>query len=272
MKKHVIVVLALTACFGVGQSSHADPVATTLTLTGASEANLFISALSGSVTAEIPFEIEGTIDVSFSNAIDDSLSGLVTTSVSLDGAEISLSDESINLNLGFLGNVSGAITGADINTLDSNGYIDLTVTNPVDPFEYTFDPGAGSPTELSIDQGLFTYNGTGPIGGLLGSGTLDFSSDPVSATLDQVGQIGLVTQNVVTQIASVTTVEVVVSAPLEFTDTILTDPIVVNLDLSGALYATGFYTIVPEPSTVVLLGLALVVLIPLRRQILNRWN
>lgn len=267
MKKisHTCVVLAAMVAFG--QTVQAAPVSTTLTLTGAAGANLFIAAIGGAVTALIPFDITGTINVTFDNPIQPGFpSGSDTTGIALTGANIDLSDESLELSLGFLGGVSGAIVGAGINVLDSNGYIPLTNTDAADPFEYSFDPGGGSPTELSIDQGLFTYLGTGPLGGALGSGTVDFGADPVGALIPSIGQVGLVTQDLVV-IGNGATTYVVVSAPLTFSDTILTDPIDVDVDLSGALFATGFYTYVPEPSSFVLLGIAIVGLIPMWRRL-----
>ncbi len=270
MRKYLAVSLAC-AVMVCSQSAKAAPVSTQLTLTDDAEVDLFISTLGGAVTALLPFEIDGTIDVTLDMAISGPLGSPVdnTTGLSLDGAAISLSDQTLDLNLAFLGGVEGEIVDAEINQLSSDGIIPTTNTNPTNPFEYTFDPGgAGAGTDLAIDSGVLTYLGTGPVGGLLGSGTLDFASDPVSATLDSVGQIGLVTQDVVAQVGDTVTVNVIVSAPLTFMDTILTDPVTLDVDLSGALVATGFYTyIVPEPSTFVLLGVALLGLIPMWRRL-----
>ncbi len=266
MKRFIIACLLLAGFVSYGNSSQAVPIPTQLTLTGASGANLFITALNGTVTATIPFDITGTLDLTIDGFDKQSFFDGNSTYLAFDRADIQLSDESLNPSLGFLGGVSGSITGAGIKTLDSNGNIPLTRTNQADPFEYTFDPGGGFPTALSIDQGLFTYNGTGPVGGLLGSGTVDFSSDPVAATLGSLGQVGLVTQDVYLAGNSVI-VDVVVSAPLTFADTILTDPVEVGVDLSGVLVATGTYVFVPEPSTIVLMSIALVVLMPLRRRL-----
>ncbi len=269
MKKLSLTCMALAAMVAFGQTAKAAPVSTQLTLTGASGVNLFISTLGGAVTADIPFDITGTIDITLEDQIDDGVSGTATTAIALDDAAIDLSDQSLNLSLGFLGGVEGEITGAGINQLSSNGNIPLTNTNPTDPFTYTFDPGGGSPTSITIDEGLFTYLGTGPVGGLLGSGTLDFASDPIAAELGPVGQIGLVTQDIGAQVGNTVTVDVVVSAPLTFADTLLTDPVTLDVDLSGALVATGFYTyvIIPEPSTLVLLGIAFVGLVPVWRRL-----
>lgn len=270
MRKHIIAGLVLIAFFGLAQASRAAPVSIQLTLTGASGANLFISLVEGAVTAATPFDVSGTIDVSFSNAIDDSLSGLVTTDISLDDADIQLSDESLHVgDVGFLGSIDFAINGAGINTLDSNGNIPVSISNPTDPFEYTFDPGGGSPTAMSIGQGLFTYDTSGPpLETIFGSGIIDFSVDPIGGTLGPIGQLGLVTQDVYF-VGSQGFVDVVVSIPWAFSDTLLSDVAEIDVEFSGVIVATGTYPIVPEPSTFVLLSIAIVALIPLRRRIMN---
>jgi len=264
MKKLAIVCTVLAAIVVFGQTAKADSVDfIQLTLTTDSGIDLFISTIGGAVSAIIPFEVTGSLTVFFNDL----------ATISLLDAQIDLSDETLSLALGFLGSVDGALTGLGINALSSSGPIAMTETGSigVDPFTSTFDPGGGSPTTLDIDEGVFTYLGTGPIGGLLGSGTVDFGADPISATLDPVGQIGLVTQNFTISNGSLF-VDVVVSIPLTFADTVLTDPLVVDVELSGALVATGSYwfATIPEPSTLVLLGIAIVGMIPLRRRFLCR--
>lgn len=268
MRKSLAVMLMVVTVFGFStKEASAAPVSLTLTLTDQAGAGLFIAAIGGAVTSSIPFEISGTIDVTLDDAIDDLAGTNDTTSINLDGAQIFLSDETLNLSLGFLGGVSAGLDGLEITTLQSASPIALTTTNPTNPFEYNFDPGGGNPTELAIGAGLFTYNGTGALGGALGSGTIDFSTEPLSAEIPSVGAIGLLTQTV-TVTGSTVVVDVVVSAPLSFSDEILTDPVDVIVDLTGALVATGSYTtIIPEPSTMVLLGVALVGLIPMWRRL-----
>jgi len=267
MKKLTITCMALAAIVVFGQTAKAGPTGPiTLTLTTDSGVNLFISTIGGAVSALIPFDVTGLITVEFNEELSP------VTAISLLDANIALSDETLSLALGFLGSVDGSLTGLGINALSSAGPIAMTETGPLgDPFTNTFDPGGGSPTTLDIDEGVFTYLGTGPIGGLLGSGTVDFGADPISATLDPVGQIGLVTQNFTISNGSLF-VDVVVSIPLTFADTVLTDPLVVDVELSGALVATGSYwfATIPEPSTLVLLGIAIVGMIPLRRRFLCR--
>ncbi len=289
MKKHIVAVVVFISFVSFGQASLASPVPVTLTLTDSSAANLFISGLLGAFTSSVPIDLSGTLDVEIRDATYARFDNTVhhfTTSIALTGSDIELSDESISSNRGFLGGVEFGLINVGINQFNSNGQIDLMNLAEVDPFEYTFDPGGGvGGADLAIDQGLFTYNGTGVLGGRLGSGIVDFSLDPVGGLLGPVGQIGLVTQDVVL-VGDTTTVEVAVSVPLPrveailtsveyvstFEDTVSTTQYEVLVELSGALVATGFYTaiVLPEPSTVVLLGIALVALIPLRRRMIRR--
>lgn len=268
MRKSLAVILAFVTVFGFStKEASADPISLTLTLTDDAGAGLFIAAIGGAMTEAIPVDISGTIDITLDDAIDDLAGTNDTTGLDLNGGNIQLSDESLNLSLTFLGEVEAELTGVGITTLNTTETLVLTTTNPTGPFEYTFDPGLGNPTALGIDQGQFTYLGTGSLGEALGSGTIDFTTDPLSADIPPTGQIGLVTQTV-TVTGSTVVVDVVVSAPITFSDAILTDPVDVVVNLSGALVATGSYTtIIPEPSTIVLLGVALVGLIPMWRRL-----
>jgi len=270
MKKLSIPCLALAAIIAFGQTTKAAPVSLTLNLTTDTELNLFIFVLGGIGTANIPFDLTGSIDVTLDAAIDDLAGTNDTTSISLDDAAIDFSDESVSdIICGFIGHLRIGFSGLGINSLSSNGGIALTTTSSTDPFESTFDPGGGSPTALSIDEGAFSYLGIGAIGGLIGFGTIEFATNPGVATVSPVGQIGLVTQDV-TVTGDTIVVDVVVSAPLDFAFDILilSDSVTFELDFSGALVATGSYTtIVPEPSTLVLLGIATAGMIPLWRRL-----
>lgn len=214
MKQLATVSLAIAAIVSSDKSTTAAPVNVQLTLTTDSGADLLISFLYGVAFVTLPIDFSGTIDV----AIDDSLGADVindSTGLSLSSADIDLSDTTYRA-LPFIGELEFATTGLGINTLDSHGYIPLSTTNPVAPFEYTFDPGGGSPTEIALDEGLFTFRGGGGVATILGSGTVDFSVDPIVAELNPVGQIGMVTQHAV---LSEGHVFVTVSAPLTFLGT-----------------------------------------------------
>ncbi len=269
MKKLSITCLALAAMVVSSQTTKAAPVSLTLNLTTDTGVTLFVSTIGGTVSAIVPFNLTGSIDVTLDDAIDDLAGTNDTTSISLDDAAIDFSDAFVpDFMDEFIGQMDIGFSGLGINSLSSNGGIALTATNPTDPFESTFDPGGGSPTTLSIDEGAFLYSSGGFIG-VLGSGTIDFAIDPVGVTVPPVGQIGLVTQDV-TVTGNTIVVDVVVSAPLDFAFGLLplTDVLFFDLEFSGALVATGSYTtIIPEPSTLVLLAIAIAGMIPLWRRL-----
>ncbi len=154
------------------------------------------------------------------------------------------------------GGIEAAIIGIGVNGFTTNGPVALNNTSGVNPFTYTFDPGEND-LDVTIDEGFLTYNGTGPLGGIIGMGTFDFNADQLSFTMGSVGQIGLVTQN-----QTANTVDVSVSVPVSFNTLITTDPVTIDVFITGAIVSTGSY-IIPEPSTLVLLGLAGFGLVPL---------
>ncbi len=265
MKNLSITCMALVPLVFFGQTAKAAPVSLALTLTTDSGVTLFTSTVGGSVSAIVSFDVTGSVDVTLDDAIDDPLGTNDTTSISFDDAEIDFSDETLVFDLGILGSVDGEFIGLGINLLTSNGSIPLTTTLAADPFAYTFDPGGGSPTEFAVDEGLFVTSGS--FGTVFVSNTLDFSNAPLGGTVDPVGQIGLVTQDL-TLTGNTLVVDVLMSAPLTFSDSIVTEGQTIDLEFSAILIATGSYTtIVPEPSTVVLLGLAAAGLIPLWRRL-----
>ncbi len=255
MKKHIALLLTAVAILGfTTNQAKAAPVSLTLTLTTDAGMDLLISA-AVVLTGSAGFDFTGTIDIVLDDAIDDLAGTNDTTSFEFVGAAIAISDESLVIP----SIIDSEFIGVGINTLTSNGPIPLTTSVPVNPFAYTFDPGAGSPTTFGLDVGLLTYSG-------LASGTFDFGTDPLLGDLGPVGQIGFVTQDV-TITGNTIVVDVTVSAPLTFNSNITTDPLPIDVDLSGAIVATGSYTtIIPEPSSIVLLGIALVGMIPVWRR------
>ncbi len=258
MNKLLVSCVALLTMVTFTKPAKAVPVSLTLTLVTDSSLDLTIT-LAGALTGSASFDLSGKIDISLDEEIEDIGGTNDTTSIAIDDAAINLSDESLSvpfiLDFDFL--------NLAINSLSSNGSIPLTTTVGSNPFEYTFDPGGGSPTSIALDEGLLTFTG-------LTTGTLDFNTAPLATSLASVGQIASVTQDVtIMGPFPFVFVDVIVSIPISFSDTITTDGPPVDLDFSGVLVATGRYPI-PEPSTSVLLGIAIVALIPLRRRLMSR--
>ncbi len=256
MKKFAALSITLAAVLGFGiQNANAASVSPTLTLTTDSSLTVFVSTLGGATTGSLVSQLSGTLDVT----IDDQTP--VSSTISVDDGEIDLSDDSLFLDLSLFGGVDAATIGLGVNAITSDTVALTNTSGGLNPFTSTFDPGAGTGLAATIDEGVLTYNGTGPLGGILGMGTFDFTTDNLSFTLGSVGQIGLLTQN-----QTGNTVDVTVSVPVSFIDQIATDPVTIDITLTGAIVATGQY-IIPEPSTLVLLGLAGLGLVPAWRRI-----
>ena len=259
MKKLSIACVALaTVVAACGQPLQAAPASFVATLAPGSQMSLFVSAFGG-FTALIPIDVTGTVDVILDDAIDDPALTNDTTLISLVDATIDITDQTTTVNPG---PVTIELNGAGINALDSNGPIATTSLSPVN-YEYVFDPGGGTPTDISIDEGSILLD-TG-----VGSISRDFLADPFVAIIAPLGPIGFLTQNV-SVIGGNIVVDVVISLPITLAEMDSgTSPIDVSIE--GVLIATGSYTtVVPEPSTLVLLGISMIGLIPLLRTCVGR--
>ncbi|MBX7168059.1 MAG: PEP-CTERM sorting domain-containing protein [Pirellulales bacterium] len=259
----IVSTFALTALLALcAQPALATPTPVTLTLTPASVLTLTVAAL-GSVTGTTTTTLTGTQGITLDDGVP------TATSMTLDGGNINLSDASLFLNLGFLlGGVNAGIKNGHLTGLVSTGSVPLNYT--AGTWNYTFDPGdpsGGNLTSAGIDNGILTYNGTGIIGSLLGSGTLDFSTSPANFDLPPLGQVATLTQTLLGSSGVSTTYKITMSAPINVAQSVLTAPVQVDATLVGGIVATGTYVVAPEPSTIVLLGIALAGLVAMRRKI-----
>ncbi|MBX7166237.1 MAG: PEP-CTERM sorting domain-containing protein [Pirellulales bacterium] len=251
-----LLIVASTVLGFATTRSFAAPAYVHLNLAGSSLL-LTIDAL-GAITATVGFNPTGTQEIFFDDGCDP-------TSMTFDHGDFSLSDQTLQLNLGALGNVRVGFAGVKLGGLVSTGNVPLNYTGGT--WNYTFDPGdptGGNVTSIAIDEGLLTYVGSGAISLLLGSGTLDFATDPVIADLPSLGQTGTLTRTLLSSASS--SYSVVLSAPLSVYTAVDSD-LGIYATLQGVILATGTYMCVPEPSTLVLLSIALVGLIPICRRI-----
>ena len=128
MKKQLAVLLAAAMVLGSStREAQAAPANFDLTLSSDTSVVLFVNALGGTITASVPFGLTGTISASITDGLT-SPSSNDSTSLALVGADIDIADVSISLPAGFLGGVDAEITGAGINSLTTNGDIDLNST------------------------------------------------------------------------------------------------------------------------------------------------
>ncbi|MBX7167327.1 MAG: hypothetical protein K1X74_13435 [Pirellulales bacterium] len=286
LMKKTISCVALAALAGLcASSAHAAPVSVSLTLQPSSILSLTVNALGG-ITASTTTVLSGNQNVTIDNGDMRVAVGNITVpdladTISLDGGLINISDASLNLNLGPLGTVLAGFQNAKLTGLTSTGNLPL---NYIGGFAtYNFDPGdpfGGNVTSTSINNGVLTYSGSGAVALLLGSGTLDFATDPVGFDLPELGDVATLNQSETflgastmgSMICSTYNVDVLLSAPLSVSQNILTDPIDVLAILQGQIVASGsyLYTVcvpIPEPSSIVLLGIASIGMLPLVRRL-----
>ncbi len=259
---------AVLLCVHCGVAARAAPVSLTLSLTTDSSIDVLLSTLNGLVEGSTSFALSGTLDAQLDDAIDDLAATNDTTSIQLLDAAIDLSDETLVIDLGLLGGVEVFYQDLGINQLDSGGPLSLTTVNPVDPFAYTLDPGENG-FSATIDEGFLSFTGTGNIGQTLGINSAPIA--PTTLTFGSLGQVAALTQDVTVNGQTVS-VDVRLSMPVTFdVEAIATDPTTVDITITGLFVATGSYTtVIPEPSTLILVGLAALGMLPLGRRLLHR--
>lgn len=267
MKKSALFALMAALALSAASKSQAAPVPVTLTLVSSSV--LLRIDVSGLVTTSVNVALSGTQNI----LLSEPAGGGVIPSFQFTGGDIDLADTSLSLVLpAGGGTVDAELIGVGTTGLTNNGVIPLTFTGGT--WAYSFDPGGPVPatnkTSVTLNSGFLTYIGTGTLGGLLGSGTQDFGASPAGFELPALGQIGTLTQSLLGSTGVTTTYRVVLTAPVTVSDDLITDPVAVAATLSGNIVATGTYTLVPEPSTVILAGIGLIALVPYARRRFSR--
>lgn len=265
----VVAALAAVSALGLGASvANAKPVHLSVN-SSLSTIKLTISAVGGGLTAaatatvaddlppaEAPYSTPFTTTYPLagfgnnSGGLDAELVCIGTTpdAFQIAAGEVDLSDVALSLNLGFLGAVDAGGTGLGASL--SSG---IVLPTSAMPGMGTYDLGGAV---LSLDQGMITYNGTGPLGGALGSGSFNFEgADAVDFPLPS-GTLATVKTDVGGGVT--------VTIPINVTTTVLTDPIDVTAILNGQIVLTGIK--VPEPGTLVLIGMGAVAMIPVIRR------
>jgi hypothetical protein len=219
--------------------------------------NLTIAAVGGAATGAVNTTVTGTIAGDLVvNPVGPNFSPgdltIQTTNINFDMTQVGLSNGSLSINLGFLGAVNAETFGVGA-TLDSNGPITPDVAGAPTS---TYDPDGST---LTLNVGVITYKGSGAVGGLLGSGTFDFTNDPTSVNIPSAPNSVSLT---VSQNPGPKSITLVI--PLSVTTTVTTDPVDITANVTGVIVATGF--LVPEPGTLVLLGIAAAGLVPVIRK------
>lgn len=240
MKKSIFTVAAFVAILAVSGVASAKPIAWQID-SNLSFLSLKLTTLSGAVTGEAKATMTGggTADLDNANVL------------SLLGGNAALSDEQLNLSLGFLGNVAAGLQSLGVG-------LPTGVFNPVGN---TYDLGGGA---LIINSGMITYSGSGPVGTLLGTGAFNFNTDPLVFAIPNGIAIASLTVGAGPPNATPVTLDI----PLNISTIVTTDPIQIDAALTARIVLTGVR--IPEPGTMALMGLGLIGIIPVIRRKLAR--
>lgn len=240
MKKNLFTVAVFAAVLAVSGVASAKPIAWNID-ESLSFLTLKLTTLSGAVTGQV------TVSMSGSGTADQDNADVL----SLLGGNALLSDATLDLSLGFLGNIAAGLQSVGVG-------LPTGVFNPVGN---TYDLGGGA---LNLNSGIITYSGSGPVGGLLGTGSFDFNTDPISFPIPNGLAIATLTEGVGPPNATPVTLDI----PLNVSTIVTTDPIQVDAALTARIVLTGVR--IPEPGTMALMGLGLIGIIPVVRRRLAR--
>lgn len=174
-------------------------------------------------------------------------------SVEVTGSNIAMNDSSMVIDLGaFGGSLSFSLSGAQLNaTTDPQVLVG-------GPANFSFDLGSAN---YILNAGTLSYVGAGTLGGSFGSDSLDLTLQPLATSLltPTGGLLETVFDELTKQVFVTLTLPVESSGPFEFGN------VEAQLSMTGVIVATGVY-VVPEPTGLVLLGLAGLGLIPALRR------
>lgn len=252
-KSKVLVALAAAALVGFASSASALPLPFSLEVDSSlSKLTLKLSALSGAATGAATTTLsspspadglDGTIDLA-------NYAGNVAGNGATTSGGANLSNQTLSISLGFLGSVDAGLVGVHA-SIGAGVLNAIGPQVPGNPGSNTYDIGG---TSLTLDAGVITYAGAGPIGGLLGSGSIN---PPIAFNLPS-GTLATVKLGPGPGSRAMT-----LTIPVNITTTVVTDPIAVDANLAGQIVFTGVR--VPEPGTIALLAIGLVGLVPVVR-------
>lgn len=243
-RRHIAIVLGAAWLATTASVSWARPIYWAA-VSQASSIEVIASALDGALTASASTTVSSA-SASRADLLGDAAPGVL----SLVDGHVQLADRTLSVDLAEFGRIDAGI---------SNLAARLPTGSYAPTLNYAGPPGYGrydlSGAPLTIDGGLLTYSGTGSLGGLLGSGSLDFAAAPLSFFAPP-GTTGHLLKSAPGPRGG----EVVVfGVPLDIRTPVIQDPLAVDLRIRGQLVLYGFRAgaggslAVPEPASWALL-------------------
>jgi len=231
MKNKTLLPIALITAFAVvghGTASAAFMQATTFTLTTNSKMDILIFAAGNTLTASSSGAMNGAF-TSWISCDNDATFGDYLSLFSIESMDIDIADNSLTIPLGGLGGINAGNVGYHL--VGTGPHLTGTATATGTS---TFDPGG---TTLGFDSGMLTFAGNGSLGGLLGTGVVDFTIDPAEAEIPT-GAINMTATLTATADPEkiLVSVSIPIFAPI---DDFVTDPIEIDVTLAGLIEATG---------------------------------
>lgn len=254
MKKFSLAIAAV-AMLGFASSASALPLPFSLEIdSSVSKLTLTVSALGGAATGAVTTTLSSAANAS--DGLDGEID-LADAANNIPGAGstntggATLTNEKLTISLGFLG-------GVDAGLVDVHAAIGAGILNEIGP-QIAGNPGSNTydigGTQLTLDAGAITYSGTGPVGGTLGSGSID---PPIGFALPAG------TKAIVQMGPGPNSRNMTLTIPVNVQTTVTTDPIAIDASLVGQIVFTGVR--VPEPGTIALLVIGMIGLVPVARR------
>lgn len=208
------------------------------------------SALDGALTASASTTVSSTA-AARADLVGDVAPGVL----SLLSGSVLLDDRSLSFDLGEFGHIDASIVGVMARL--PVGQFGPIASVPGPPGFARYDL---SGAELRIDGGVLNYAGTGSLGGLLGTGTLDFSASPLLFSAP-----AGTTANLLKTAPGPRGGELVLfGVPLDIQTPVIQDPLPIDVRIRGQILLYGFRAgtgsalQVPEPGSAALFVIGVV--------------
>jgi len=231
----LVSMVALGAFVGLPGEASAEVVPVDLNLVPPDETNrvdMTVTALvsgykasdwdTSTITGNVTAELEIYFDPATHDVVD-------VNTIAFTGGRLYFSDVSFTLNFSLLGRIEASGTG-----------IAATPKSPLGPGPVEEGNFNTSDHVLVVDQGLFSAYGTGIIGGLFDSITIDLADEPIEASSYAIGTIAVSLDAVQDSEGAYS---VVLNLPVQFDEIVFENELAtISVQSAGVLEAAGSFT------------------------------